>query len=477
MTASHIALSRFGYGLKFGEEPPRDAKRYLLSQIDNFEPKPVQIAGRPDTTELAGKFVDVIHARNRARTIAQDRAESMGMDRTRVKVSLEEYLPQFPAEVRGTYLEPIKALIRDLGFRFDMAAASDTPMMERLVHFWSNHFSVTARKIGTYHQVGNLEFGAIRPKVRGKFGDMMKAAVLHPAMLFYLDQFRSIGPNSPRKRGPGRRGLNENLAREILELHTLGVNGGYSQEDVTEFARALTGWTIGGLRQTSRFAPEGARGTIFIDAFHEPGARTIMGKTYRQQGSEQALAVLDDLATHPSTARFVSTKLARHFAGDVPPESLVRRLERNFLRTGGDLESLTRTLIEAPECWREGPVKFQRPFEWLVASLRFAGGDQFNERQIYSMLVALGEQSWNAPSPAGFDDFEGNWAGPDALIRRVELAERITRRAPFAANILDRAKAAFPGTLSENTRLWLSRAESDRQALGLMLAAPEMMRR
>jgi len=311
---------------------------------------------------------------------------------------------------------------------------------------------------------------------------MLKAAVLHPAMLMYLDQYQSTGPNSRfirrrRANNPrGPRGLNENLAREVLELHTLGVGGGYSQSDVTELARALTGWTIAGIPLVERFADPQPGGAVFVQVAHEPGERRVLERRYRDDGSKQATAILDDLAAHPSTARHIATKLARHFAGDDPPVSLVSRLEDDFASTGGDLASLSRSLIEAPEVWTDGSVKFRQPFEWLVSALRFTGVDNLSARRLTGALNEIGQVPWRAPSPAGYDDKAGSWAGPDALFRRVELAERIARNTP-SDDIMARADEAFPGALSENTRTWLSRAESGAQALGLLLVAPEMMRR
>ncbi|MEL6737539.1 MAG: DUF1800 domain-containing protein, partial [Pseudomonadota bacterium] len=396
-------------------------------------------------------------------------------------------LAALPPEYREKLIEAYGRHRADVAARMRVAVTSPTPFAERLVHFWSNHFSVSAGKPGTPFEVGNHEFHAIRPHVTGKFSDMLKAAVLHPAMLLYLDQFQSVGPGSPygerqRRRAEragnnGRRaGLNENLAREILELHTLGVDGGYAQADVTEFARALTGWSVQGLGRVRRFAEEKPGGASYVALAHEPGTRRIMGRAYEDTGAGQAIAILDTLATHPATARFVCTKLARHFTRDDPAESLVARLESDFLNTGGDLGSLSRTLVNAPEVWEGDAVKFRQPVEWLTSVLRFTGVDDLSDNRINGFLRQLGQVPWGAPSPAGFDDVADSWAGPDALLRRVELADRIARNAPSDA-VLKRAETAFPGALSDNTRTWLSRAESGSQALGLMLVAPEMMRR
>ncbi|EAQ29577.1 hypothetical protein NAP1_02355 [Erythrobacter sp. NAP1] len=474
--SAHIALNRFGYGIRSGDRPPDDARRYLLRQMERFDPKPAAIAAREDVSAKPGEILEML------RRLRRERQRSGG-DTAMMDMSMGD--EAIPSEVRQSYMSAGRFLRTDIALRTNVAIGSDTPFAERMVHFWANHFSVSAQKPGTHYQVGAHEFDAIRPHVFGRFSDMLRAAVLHPAMLLYLDQFQSVGPSSRfmqfrRRRqqgiGGGPQGLNENLAREIFELHTLGVDGGYSQGDVTEFAKALTGWTVSGIGRIDRFAEDKPNGAAFVAPAHEPGARQIMGRTYRDSGSDQALDVIADLARHPSTARFIAAKLARHFAGDEPPASLVAKLEKDFLATGGDLASLTRTLVEAPESWVAGPVKYRQPFEWLVASLRLCGVDDLDFRRISGALDQLGQLPWRAPSPAGYDDLEGSWAGPDALFRRVELAERLARNVR-TDTVLEHAERAFPGALSDHTRTWLARAESGHQALGLLLVSPEMMRR
>ncbi|MEO1490227.1 MAG: DUF1800 domain-containing protein [Pseudomonadota bacterium] len=481
MSKPSIALNRFGYGLRYGERPPSDPARYLLAQIDGFDPSPAGISARADMSAKPGEILQML------RQLRRQRRQNASPQSTQMAPMMEsdtaaDPFNGLPPEVRQSYVKAGQFLSTDVGLRTNVAVTSPTPFAERLVHFWSNHFSVSARKPGTHYLVGDLEFRAIRPHISGRFSDMLKAAVLHPAMLLYLDQFQSVGPNSPsqqrrRGRAGGReRGLNENLAREILELHTLGVDGGYTQADVTEFARALTGWSVQGIARVERFSAPQKSGAAFVAVAHEPGTRQVLGNRYSQADARQAIAILDDLATHPATARFIATKLARHFAGDTPPTSLVDRLETDFQRTGGDLSSLTQTLISAPEVWVEGPVKFRQPYEWFIAMLRLTRIDNMNDRRLSGILRQIGQLPWHAPSPAGYDDIEGIWAGPDALFRRAELSERIARSAR-ADDVLGRAEAAFPGALSDNTRTWLSRAESGRQGLGLLLISPEMLRR
>lgn len=492
MSTASIALNRFGYGIRLGETPPTNPQNYLLRQLSEFDARPGPLSARPDTSGDAGELLQIIRqGRSAAREKAAMEASARSMDTpasaSPARTSRAEQLAALPPEYQAKVREAYGRYRTDVATRLKVTVTSPTPFAERLVHFWSNHFSVSAGKPGTPFEVGNHEFNAIRPHVTGKFSDMLKAAVLHPAMLLYLDQFQSIGPNSTfgerqrrraqRSGSAGRQaGLNENLAREILELHTLGVDGGYSQADVTEFARALTGWSIEGLGRVKRFAEARDGGAAYVEVAHEPGTRRIMGHAYQDTGDKQALAILDDLATHPSTARFVATKLARHFTKDEPEPSLVARLESDFLKTGGDLGSLARALVKAPEAWEEDAVKFRQPVEWLTSVMRFTGLEGLSENRINGIVRQLGQVPWGAPSPAGFDDVADSWAGPDALLRRVELADRLARNAPSDA-VLARAETAFPEALSPNTRTWLSRAESGSQALGLLLVAPEMMRR
>lgn len=487
-TPPSIALSRFGYGPSAGQSPPAEPRRFLLAQLDNYDPTPATISGRLRSRGETGEMVDMIRSLRKDRRELKAMAES---DPATAASAMTDEEPRaaelegLPPEYRRKLTEARQILIGDIAARVDLAVASPAPMVERLVHFWSNHFSVSVGKLGTQFEVGPHEFTAIRPHVLGRFSDMLKAAVLHPAMLIYLDQFQSIGPDAPftqrrARRGATQpkqqRGLNENLAREVLELHTLGVDGGYTQADVTEFARALTGWTVPGIGRVGRFAEDQPSGAAFVALVHEPGTRRVLGRTYATNGAQQAVAILDDLAAHPATARHIATKFARHFAGDTPPPALVARLEADFRKTGGDLASLTRTLIDAPEAWTPEPVKFRTPFEWMIGAMRLAGVRQLPAQRIVGALDQLGQVPWRAPSPAGYDDLAASWAGPDALVRRVEMAERIAGGVP-ADDVLVRAEAAFPGALSEATRTQIKRAESGRQALALLLVSPEMMRR
>jgi uncharacterized protein (DUF1800 family) len=321
--------------------------------------------------------------------------------------------------------------------------------------------------------------------VLGRFSDMLLAVEQHPAMLIYLDQAQSIGPNSRAgqmiaMRGGKKRGLNENLGREIMELHTLGVRTGYTQADVTEFARALTGWTVSGIARgpAARLLGEGAPGEFhFAEAIHEPGERVIIGRHYPQDGEAQARAVLMDLAANPATAKHLATKLTRHFAGDDPPPAMIERLTQAYLKSGGDLPAVYRAIVESPEAWASHPLKFKTPWEWSVSALRAVGEQQVQPQMVAGLLNQLGEPTWRPGSPAGYDDIAASWAAPEALMLRVEAAQRIADRAGSAVDARALAEKLFPGSLSQPTKTAIARAESPAEGLALLLVSPEFVRR
>ena len=293
---------------------------------------------------------------------------------------------------------------------------------------------------------GSYERDVIRRHVLGRFEDMVLASARHPAMLLYLDNFLSIGPGSPAARlGPqrqgARRGLNENYARELLELHTLGVDGGYTQEDVIELARALTGWTLSGVRGPAAAAArrrrrasqpqpqqtDGSVGFVFQELLHEPGARTLLGRRYPQSGAAQAEAMIRDLCHSPATARFVATKLVTHFVADEPPASAVDRVADVFTRSEGDLRAVSEALVDLPEAWSAEARKFRTPQDWLVAVLRALEVPEANNR-VAPVLRQLRQPLWSPPSPKGYGDATREWADPDSLLNRAELARSLARR-------------------------------------------------
>lgn len=456
--APSIALNRFGLGARPGDTVPDDPGRWLLAQLDAYEtlPAPLQpLARTPDLVEV---------------WLTQQRAVRQAPEGERAGIR-EAYLRRG----RDEYLAAV-------GARMDQALQTRTPFVERLVHFWANHFAVSVDKVLVVAMAGSLEADAIRPNVLGRFEDLLLAAVRHPAMLLYLDQAQSIGPQSPAgRRAESRdtqrqRGLNENLAREILELHTLGVRSGYSQADVTEFARALTGWTLPG--DSERGAGNAPGATFrFVPGLHEPGARTVLGRTYAEGGEQQALSILHDIATSPATARHIATKLARHFVADDPPPALVQRLSEVFMGTGGDLRAVYRALATAPEAWEAAQPKFKSPWDWGISSLRALGRTHVPPAQAAALMNQLGQPVWRPGSPAGYDDLAATWAAPDALLRRVEVAQRLAGQAGDAIDARALAPQLLPGTLSRATADAIARAESGRTALALMLVSPEFLRR
>ena len=463
------ALNRFGLGAALGEAPPANPQRWLSDQLAQFDPRPAPIAAALPS----GKLIEMLRDSRDAKQELKAAAKQSGTDPKDMKQQAKQ------AGMAGPYADLREAYVDAVGARTAAALTTQTPFAERLVHFWSNHFAVSVDKIDTVGLAGAFEFEAIRPHIMGTFGELLGAAERHPAMLLYLDQAQSVGPTSvlgarAAQRG-NKRGLNENLAREIMELHTLGVRSGYSQTDVTEFARALTGWTVGGLAKQPILQGPGP-GYWFAAPIHEPGSRTVMDKTYSQPGGAQAQAVLDDLAIHPATARHLATKLARHFAADDSPPALVARLEQAFLQSRGDLPAVYRVLIEAPEVW-SGPAKFRTPWEWTIAALRATGIKSVPGKSAVGTFQQLGQPIWKPGSPAGYDDIAASWAGPDALYRRVEVAQRLADRSAPTIDARTLGPALFPGSLSPGTATAMTRAESGPQALALLLSSPEMMRR
>ncbi len=369
-----------------------------------------------------------------------------------------------PSIANETYRHEIAA-------RLSRVRQAEIGFGERLVAFWTNHFTVSAKSNDVVHTLAGAYERALRPHVLGRFEDLLIAASKQPAMLRYLDNARSIGPNS--RAGINRaRGLNENHAREIMELHTVGVDGGYTQADVAAFARVLTGWTFG--RRES--GPESAGKFAFQDAWHEPGPQTVLGKTYKPSDVRQGEEVLRDLARRPATARHIAGKMARAFVADAPSENLIRQLENSFRESGGDLKELARTLIRSDEAWAGPPGKLKSPQEFLWSAIRGLNADLPAPFAIRA-LRALGQQPWFAPSPAGYPNDTASWLAPDALTNRLDLAEQLAERSHNDADPRLLAEELLGSSLPSETREAIARAESRKQALALLLMSPDFQRR
>ncbi len=457
-----IAVTRFGLGARTGEiaQAHGDPRGFLKAQIH------AQGAEQPQA--------DPETAQQR---LAEFR--DYQQDRKAMKAA------QGPDDPKPGPRDPVKMAQRmlreetgaDFAARARLGAQTPEGFRERWALFWANHFTVSASKLITATVVGPYEQEAIRPHVFGSFTELLGAAETHPAMLLYLDQARSIGPGSPAakfvKRAGKTPGLNENLAREILELHTVGVGGGYGQADVTEFARALTGLSIGGLRE----GPSQAGAPVFRAMAHEPGARTVMGVRYAAGGKEQAGAILADLAAKPATARFICGKIARHFVADDPPSALVDRLERRWHDTGGQLGEVAKALVDAPESWATTQAKFKTPYEFLISSWRAAGGAPRDITVLAPTLNAMGQRAFSAPSPKGWPEDTASWAAPDAIVKRMAWAQAFAAAASADRDPQELAAEALGARLSAPTATAIARSETRAEGLALLLMSPEFQRR
>ncbi len=495
LNAGAIAANRFGLGFRPGDTPVADPQGWLLGQFDRFDARPQAIAAAPGSAAMAAEFRSYLAE---IRPFVQAGAHKRGSGPADAGARTGEPVTPQMAEalgdvangkdMRADLRQKLRRQFRD-GYgaqaraRIVSALTTDTPFAERLVHFWANHFAVSADKLQTIGLAGTLEFEAIRPHIAGRFGDMLLAVERHPAMLLYLDQAQSIGPNSPLAQAAplrgGRRkfGINENLGREILELHTLGVDGGYGQGDVQELAAALSGFSVGGFvrRPVGIEAPDGS--FVFQTGWHQPGVRTLLGRSYPQAGEAQPRAMLADLAVHPAAARHLATKLARHFVADVPPPDLVDRLAAAHVESGGDLMAMYRVLVAAPESWAVATPKFKTPWEWTISALRAVGGRTAPDLKIVGALAELGQPIWRPGSPAGWDDIAASWAAADALLRRVELAGRIAEVVGDRIDARQLAPRILPGVLSAATAAAIERADRPQTGLALLLASPEFLRR
>lgn len=357
--------------------------------------------------------------------------------------------------------------------RFRAAVEAQAGFVERLVAFWSNHFAIAIGKGNQLRTLaGPFEREAIRPHVLGRFADMLLAVERHPAMLIYLDNQQSIGPNSKAGQQRRGRGLNENLAREILELHTLGVDGGYMQADVTNLARIITGWTVA--YDPNRLGSQGS--FVFNVNQHEPGDHPLLGVTFREGGAAQGKQALLDLARHPATARHLARKLARHFVADEPDPKLVGRLERTFRETDGDLAAVSLALLDAPEAWSPETRKIRTPYEFVVAALR-ATGRKVEAPPLLNALNGLGQPLWNPPGPNGFADTLAVWASPEGVKTRLDVAASLARQAPSGPHPVELLDAVLGRLASAETRQAVQRAESRVQGVALLLMSPEFQRR
>jgi uncharacterized protein (DUF1800 family) len=460
-----IAANRFGLGARPGDLSRIESNpaRWLLDQLQGPSRQPAELGGLPATAEVLLEVQDLRREQREMRQLADGEPAP-------------DIVNQYGRMVRGHYVEQAQA-------RYRNAAHTEYPFHERLVHFWSNHFAVSADKQPLSAVAGLYENEAIRPNITGTFADLLIACEQHPAMIMYLDNQRSIGPNSMLGRRANRAqrdreiGLNENLAREILELHTLGVDGGYSQNDVTTFAKVITGWSVGGANDAGRFA-DGEPGTFeFREAIHEPGTHTVLGKPYSQSGLRQGITVLRDLAVHPSTARFIATKLARHFVADEPDPDLVDALVATYLESDGELTKVYETLVGADQAWLEPHSKYKSPHDFVISTFRAFDHVPDNTRFVVGALDLMGQTPFRPGSPAGWPDTAAHWGGADALYKRIEWSNTVSRVVGSRVNPVDLGDAVLGPVFSAETRKAISRAEDTVQGMTLLLASPDFQRR
>ncbi|NLS00616.1 DUF1800 family protein [Rhizobium sp. P38BS-XIX] len=377
-----------------------------------------------------------------------------------------------PERAQTPYL-PQQILLAEVDARFNGTIRQ--PLIgfgERLAMFWANHFAVAVTKSEEVHiAAGAFEREAIRPHVFGRFADMLLAVETHPAMLGYLDNQQSIGPNS-KANGNKMRGLNENLARETLELHTLGVNGGYTQADVTTLAKIITGWTV--VRAAGKLGTPGT--FVFNAGAHEPGDQTLLGLTYADNGVGQGREALRDLARHPATAQHIATKLVRHFVADTPPPALVQTVAATFSKTDGDLSAVYRALISSEDAWNPTLSKVRSPVEFMTALLR-ASGETPKPNVILGALTAMGQPFWAPAGPNGFADTVDVWASSESLSMRMDVANMIANSMPPQVDPRSFASDSLGPLLSNETLQAVSRAETRKQGLMIAYLSPEFQRR
>jgi len=486
---SAIAANRFGLGARPGELAAIGGAGpdWLRSQLDGPAPQ-ITDERLQSSASILARIYDLRRTIRAARTHALDDHNTavgdggtgaaddgnVGQRGTAASAAAIGAFKKLPQLIRPIYLA-------EAGARFRESVATDRPFIERLTHFWANHFAVSADKSVLAALAGSYEREAIRPFVLGSFSDMLIATERHPAMLLYLDNQMSMGPDSLAarniaRRNPGRRtGINENLARETLELHTVGVNGGYTQTDVTAFSEVLTGWSIAGPDARRSEAQPGT--FLYRAAMHQPGSQVVMGKRYPDEGYDQCVAVLRDLASRPATARFIATKLARHFIADDPPAPAVDRMAAAFTESGGHLPTVYRALIASPEAWQQPAAKYKTPSDYVLSAFRGLGLPVRTDKAPVGLFQLLGQRIWTPGSPAGWPDRSTDWDGASELLKRIEWADAVGQRVGPRRNAMELAPQMLGGMLSSATREAIAHAESAAQAIALLLASPEFMRR
>lgn len=448
-----VAAHRFGFGPRPGdlERLTRDPRGWVLAQVG-------------------------------------DASLPKGLSTTRSSAAVAEASIEADREKRRAFRKELRAEAeaqeKDL---LSYRLVTDRPFTERMVLFWTNHFSVSVNRGLSTLFLPSYEREAIRPHVYGKFSDLLFSAVTHPAMVEYLDNSNSTGPNAPLSLR-GNMQINENLARETLELYTLGVDGGYTQADVEQLSMILTGWAIPrkkliGARERFQSHLAGVPPVqqighgYFYAMLHQPGTKTLLGKSYRSAGAAEWREAARDLSRHPSTARFLARKLAIHFVADNPPQEAVDAIAAVYTRTEGDLAAVSRAVAGLEAAWSTLLSKAKSPIDYFLAVHRALGTEELPHNQYHRELNHMGQKPWSAPSPQGWPDTEAAWLTPALLMRRISFADREITKQKAVRNpdlFLEQVLGPVAG---DETRRVVAGASSGDQALVLTLASREFLRR
>jgi uncharacterized protein (DUF1800 family) len=451
------------------------AKYPLRKAKDNQKREQMELPQDPAKRREAMQFL---------RRIRQVQAENKGRP---PQERLQAALAEAPTDLRRQFLHrraPVAVIAHDITeAKIYRAVYSNRQLEEVLVDFWFNHFNVFLDKGADRVLTANYERDAIRPHVLGKFRDLLQATAESPAMLFYLDNWQSVGPAISKRSRPRPkqvRGLNENYARELLELHTLGVDRGYTQQDVVEVARCFTGWTIQN--------PRGGGGFQFQSRIHDRGEKQVLGvRIPAGRGQEDGLQVLDIVSRHPSTARFLSYKLAQRFVADQPPQELVNRMAETFRKTDGDIRAVLQTLFASREFWSRGAyqAKIKSPLEMVAGAVRATGAEVDSAFRLAQVVASLGQPLYRKQEPTGYPNASDEWLNSATLVARMNFAldlsaNRLTGiRVPQSGATLAFTPSPATRKAIEQQLSGVAGSSEERSAryAGLVLGSPEFQKR
>jgi uncharacterized protein (DUF1800 family) len=456
MTKSLHILNRLSFGLR-----PGDIEQIQSMGIEAYIQSQLSPDSIPESPQITRQL-------NQWRTLKLTPVQLLRQYKPRRQKQRSEEERQ---QARQKAQQPLQQAIQA---RLLRAIASPRQLQEVMVNFWFNHFNVFARKGDVKFWVGAYEQQAIRPYALGHFRDLLAATVHHPAMLVYLDNWRNTAPNSPGAKGRFR-GINENYARELMELHTLGVDGGYSQDDVIALAYMLTGW---GLDLDENKGD--SNGFYFDRNRHDYSDKLFLGQRIKGSGVAEVEQAIDSLASHPATARYISYKLAQYFVTDDPHSGLVKRLAKKFLQTEGDIRAVLDTLFQSPEFWQANDYghKFKTPYDYIISAVRATGTKEPNLKRISGMLNQLSMPLYNCSTPEGYKNTQEAWLSPDAMLRRVSLATAIAQGRLGDNQSVDASQLlnTLGDSISAQTKHEIANSPEKLRA-ALILGSPDLMYR